>query len=1098
MASKPENELPPPQIEEALRRIAECKRSRAEELDLGGLHLREIPEQVAELTWLKQFYCALGADVQKKRSLGEEDKKSSNAVRALPARVLAALQHLEELDLRHNQLAALPPDIGRLTALTTLLLDGNQLAALPPDIGRLRALTHLSLDGNRLAELPPEIDRLTALMSLSLDKNQLAVLPTDIGRLRALTHLSLYGNKLTSLPPEIGCLTALTKLALHYNQLAELPPEIGRLTDLTKLTLGHNRLTALPPEIGRLTNLTELRIHSNKLSTLLPEIGHLTALTILSPEDNQITALPPEIGRLTALTELWMGKNKLRVLPPEIGQLTRLAILWLGGNQITALPPEIGRLTALTRLMLAGNRLTALPPEIGHLTALTELELTKNPLQSPPPEVVKQGLDAIRSFLNAAAQTGRPAYEAKVVLVGEAGVGKTQLREWMLAAEFREPGLSTRLLEVRACSIDNPHNPSQPGRLNIWDFGGQDDYRPSQQLFFTDGALYLMLFNGRKGLADGRVEEWLRLIRLRVGKHARVLLVATNALPTDVSPNLNELPRDLLNMCIRQADGRPFQINSKADKDRPISGLTGADGLLALIYREATALPAFKAEWPAEWLAARDAVLDPKSYSRDESGGKRVPSAIWFDQFHEIAKAHGVLEDQILILARALSDSGRLTYKGSAEAPNQLVVLDSEWLMKAIGYVLAAPEVKATGGVLQRNHLKRIWVTHEGLARKEGPTVYPENVHDNLLRQMTQHDISYRLDEDRWLIGQCVRDTMPAPMPWRFPERGAGGTVLGLSCQLTDKIHGLTSLLTVRNHYHHVNHREHAWQRGVFLRHPLQNAEAVIRVDGERRVDIETRGPDAGPFISELKGSLDKIIADTWRAAAEAEVKPYRYAVPCPKCEHGSYGYDDLRADFREGETTAKCENGKRCTNDISTLLEGFSRAADLDPTTRALLRATSNEPPHIITVTKVPRPLRLGQNVRVDVHCEYTERIVEGATETIALDNELWVKLKEWGPGLFIAGVKVWIGLDPSIRKRQGVRQNEDLADAVEKTGRLERAPNTFIETAFGEFLAKTARKGGMTQIEMNNDGRLLWVAPDVARGQDPNRPKSQRSGKV
>jgi hypothetical protein len=277
----------------------------------------------------------------------------------------------------------------------------------------------------------------------------------------------------------------------------------------------------------------------------------------------------------------------------------------------------------------------------------------------------------------------------------------------------------------------------------------------------------------------------------------------------------------------------------------------------------------------------------------------------------------------------------------------------------------------------------------------------------------------------------------------------------------------------------------------VFLRHPLQKAEAVIRVDGERRVDLQTRGPDAGLFISELKGSLDKIIADTWRAAGEAEVKPYRYAVPCPTCDRGSYGYDDLRADLRKGDDTAKCENGDRCTNQILGLLEGFSRA--VDPDRRELLRHLTNKPPHIISVTKVRRMGGLmGQRVRIDIHCEYTERIVEGATNTFPLDSELWVKLKEWGPGLFFAAAKASMGLDPTFRKRRVVRQNEDLADAVEKTGRLERAPNTFIEAAFGEFLAKTARKGGMMQVEMNNDGRLLWVAPDVARAQDPNQPKA------
>ena len=102
MVSKPKDDLPPPQIEEALRRIAECKRSRAEELDLGGLHLREIPEQVAELTWLKRLHCGLAADARKKPDWELRKRTKNPATRCVlcPTRVIAALQHLEELDLR--------------------------------------------------------------------------------------------------------------------------------------------------------------------------------------------------------------------------------------------------------------------------------------------------------------------------------------------------------------------------------------------------------------------------------------------------------------------------------------------------------------------------------------------------------------------------------------------------------------------------------------------------------------------------------------------------------------------------------------------------------------------------------------------------------------------------------------------------------------------------------------------------------------------------------------------------------------------------------------------------------------------------------------
>src|SRR3954470_10227999 len=71
-----------------------------------------------------------------------------------------------ELELSGLNLVSLPPEIGRLTALTALLLYDNRLAALPPEIGRLTALTTLYLHNNRLAALPPEIGRLTTLGTL--------------------------------------------------------------------------------------------------------------------------------------------------------------------------------------------------------------------------------------------------------------------------------------------------------------------------------------------------------------------------------------------------------------------------------------------------------------------------------------------------------------------------------------------------------------------------------------------------------------------------------------------------------------------------------------------------------------------------------------------------------------------------------------------------------------------------------------------------------------------------------------------------------------------------------------------------------------------
>ncbi len=121
----------------------------------------------------------------------------------------------------------------------------------------------LNLSSPRLTTLPPEIGQLTALTTLDLNNTQIATLPPELGQLLALRELRLSGNQLTTLPPEIGRLTALTELHLEHNQLTTLPPELGRLTALTWFYLNHNQLTTLPPELSQLTVLKALFLHGN-------------------------------------------------------------------------------------------------------------------------------------------------------------------------------------------------------------------------------------------------------------------------------------------------------------------------------------------------------------------------------------------------------------------------------------------------------------------------------------------------------------------------------------------------------------------------------------------------------------------------------------------------------------------------------------------------------------------------------------------------------------------------------------------------------------------------------------------------------------------
>ncbi|CAK6962368.1 leucine-rich repeat-containing protein 27-like [Scomber scombrus] len=82
-----------------------------------------------------------------------------NQICSLPDSMFSSLPSLLWLDLRNNQIASLPAEIGSHRSLKTLLLEGNPISELPPELGYVISLKGLNLRNCPISFPPQDIVR---------------------------------------------------------------------------------------------------------------------------------------------------------------------------------------------------------------------------------------------------------------------------------------------------------------------------------------------------------------------------------------------------------------------------------------------------------------------------------------------------------------------------------------------------------------------------------------------------------------------------------------------------------------------------------------------------------------------------------------------------------------------------------------------------------------------------------------------------------------------------------------------------------------------------------------------------------------------------
>ncbi|MDM8567020.1 COR domain-containing protein [Candidatus Halobeggiatoa sp. HSG11] len=644
------------------------------------------------------------------------------------------------------------------------------------------------------------------------------------------------------------------KLRLHNLGLTKVSVEmayveIAYLVNLQHLDLGANQLSVWPVEMANLVNLQQLNLRANHLSVWPVEMAYLVNLQELELSYNHLSVWPVEMANLVNLQQLDLGNNKLSVWPVEMANLVNLRALDLDGNQLSAWPVEMAKLENLHFLNLRVNKLS-IPPEI-----LDSCDPTK-----------------ITNYYIQLAKNRKPLNEAKMLIVGQGGVGKTSLVNRLTKDIYNDAENKTEGIQINQWQIKVK---AENIRLNIWDFGGQEIMHATHQFFLTKRSLYILVLDARQGEQESRVEYWLKLIQSFGGDSPIIIAInKTDQHPLDINKRGLKAKYPSLKTF--------FDISCKTNQ--------GIPELVENLKYQLDNLEHVHDPFPSDWFQVKQTLEDmDKDY-------------IDYAEYIQICEQQAVadeLSQQTLI--GFLHDLGIvLNFRDDQLRPQlrNTNILNPEWVTQGVYKLLNSFDLNQNKGVLKLDQLANLLNQHN----------YPADKQCIIIDMMEKFELCFEIQDSnrqQFLIPELLAKEEP-DINWDYENS------LAFQYHYDVLPSSIMSRFIVR--MQQLISKKTYWHSGVVL--VKDGNKALVKSDVEdKKVFIWVTGKTSRKFLTQIRKQFEDLHQSIPKINAIEQV-PYKTEI---------IAYEDLLISEEMGKNTFFIPKLREETP-ISKLLDGIEK----------------------------------------------------------------------------------------------------------------------------------------------------------------------------